>query len=373
MSANNPRRRALVIGLDGATYRLIKPLQATGQLPNLSRLMAAGTSATLQSTIQPSSEQAWTAFMTGLNNGRHGVYGFQQRRAGTYQFDYVNGSNIRGQTLWGLLSARGRDVVVINVPMTYPPEPVKGVLVGGLLSPGEHSKFTYPDSIYGELCEACGDYMLDVDTERGRLSADELARLAEDGLRMIRLRTCASLHLANTRPWDFFMVVYGASDRLAHKYWKYWDTSHPLHDPRDAAAFSDVLPSIYRSLDEALGKLLDALWDENTTVFVVSDHGFGPMEKAVYLNRWLAQRSYLALHSEGKRPPSSRLKQGVRYILRSSVSHLDSPLVSSAMGSHSPDYSAATAENQHTRHDVAFSDEEAAHLRQHLAGLGYLD
>lgn len=327
-SSNNKRRpRALVIGLDGATYRLIKPLQAAGQLPNLSRLMQGGAACTLQSTIQPSSEQAWTAFMTGLNNGRHGIYGFQQRRPGTYQFDYVNGSSMRGQTLWGLLSQRGRDVIVVNVPMTYPPEAVRGVLVGGLLSPGEHSKFTHPDGIYDELRQACGGYMLDVDTERGRLSAAQLAQLAEDGLRMIRLRTCASLHLARTRPWDLFMVVYGASDRLAHKYWKYWDVNHPLHDPRETKAFGDVLPAIYRALDQAVGELLDALWDEDTTVFVLSDHGFGPMEKAVYLNRWLAQRGYLALQAGGKLAPAQQLQMGVRNALRRGIKHLDSPWV----------------------------------------------
>lgn len=325
-----PGRRALVIGLDGATYRLIKPLQAAGQLPNLTRLMNQGVACTLQSTIQPSSEQAWATFMTGLNNGRHGVFGFQQRRPGAYQFDYVNGQSIRGQTLWSLLSQRGRDVIVVNVPMTYPPEPVRGVLVGGLLSPGVHSRFTHPAGIYDELRQACGDYVLDVDTERGRLSEAQLAQLAEDGLRMIRLRTCAGLHLARTRPWDFFMVVYGASDRLAHKFWKYWDSSHPLHEPAGAKAFGDVLPSIYRELDRAVGQLLDALWSDETTVFVLSDHGFGPMEKAVYLNRWLAQQGYLALKSGASLDPAQQLRVGVRQALRRGVKYLDSPWVAGA-------------------------------------------
>jgi predicted AlkP superfamily phosphohydrolase/phosphomutase len=329
-SARTNQRRVLVIGLDGATYRLIKPMQAAGELPNLSRLMNQGAACTLQSTIQPSSEQAWATFMTGLNNGRHGVFGFQQRRPGAYQFDYVNGRSMRGQTLWGLLSQRGRDVIVINVPMTYPPEPVRGVLVGGLLSPGVHSRFTYPDGIVTELRKACGDYVLDVDTERGRLSEAQLAQLAEDGRHMIRLRTCATLHLAQTRPWDFCMVVYGASDRLAHKFWKYWDTNHPLHDPGEAKVFGDVLPSIYRELDHAVGQLLDALWDEATTVFVLSDHGFGPMEKAVYLNRWLMQQGYLVLKPDARLDPAQQLKAGVRKALRRGIQYLDHPWAASA-------------------------------------------
>lgn len=330
LSHRSPRPKVLAIGLDGATFRLIRPLAAAGQLPNLSRLMAEGVSGELQSTIQPSSEQAWGTFITGQNNGKHGVFGFQQRRPGTYQFGYVNGATLRAPSLWNVLSQRGRDVIVVNVPMTYPPEPVRGVLVGGLLTPGPQSRFTHPDGIYAELVQVCGDYMIDVDTERGRLNDQQLAQLAEEGVRMIRLRTCAMLHLARTRPWDFAMVVYGASDRLAHKFWKYWDVNHPLHDPAEAARFGDVLPRIYRELNAAVGQLLDALRDEQTTVFILSDHGFGPLEKAVYLNRWLAQRGYLVLRQDASLSPTQRAGAAARGAMRRAVRHLDNPLVGGA-------------------------------------------
>ena len=322
--------RVLVIGLDGATFRLIHPMIAAGQLPNLASLMADGVAGELRSTIQPSSEQAWSAFLTGQNNGKHGVYGFQQRRPGTYQFGYVNAASLRAPSLWHILSERERDVIVMNVPMTYPPEPVRGVLVGGLLTPGPQSQFTYPDGIYNELVRECGGYMIDVDTERGRLEDDQLLQLAEDGVRMIQLRANAALYLARTRPWDFFMVVFGASDRLAHKFWKYWDVNHPLHDPQAAQRFGDVLPRIYRELDAAVGQLVDALRDDQTTVFIVSDHGFGPMEKAVYLNRWLTQRGYLALRAGSGLSPGQQANAAMRGALRRAVRYLDTPLVSSA-------------------------------------------
>ncbi|MCA9871130.1 MAG: alkaline phosphatase family protein [Anaerolineae bacterium] len=328
---NQPHRpKVLAIGLDGATYRLIRPMLAAGQLPNLARLMAEGVAGELRSTIQPSSEQAWAAFLTGQNNGKHGVFGFQQRRPGTYQFGYVNAASLRAPSLWHILSQRERDVIVMNVPMTYPPEPVRGVLVGGLLTPGTQSQFTYPDGIYDELVRECGGYMIDVDTERGRLEDDQLAQLADDGVRMIQLRTCAALHLAKTRPWDFFMVVFGASDRLAHKFWKHWDVDHPLHEPQAAQRFGDVLPRIYRELDAAVGQLVDALQDDQTTVFVLSDHGFGPLEKAVYLNRWLAQQGYLVLRAGSTLSPGQQASAAMRGALRRAVRYLDTPLVSGA-------------------------------------------
>ncbi len=320
--------RVLVIGLDGATFNLIHPLMDQGLLPNLARIMREGSWGELRSTIQPSSEQAWAAFMTGTNNGKFGVYGFQKRRPGTYQFDYVNGRSIDGRTLWRILSDRGKQVVVINVPMTYPPEPVNGVLISGLLTPSVHSKFTHPDGIYQELCEACGDYRIDVDIESGRMSEAQLLALADEALEMIRLRTCAALHLARTRPWDFFMVMYDASDRLAHKFWKYWDVNHPLHEPDKADTLGQALPRIYQALDQAVGELWDALVEEDVTVYILSDHGFGPMEKAVYLNRWLAQKGYLTLKQGVSANPREQAQRALRAGLRKAVHRLDSPIVS---------------------------------------------
>jgi len=328
MTTEKTPGRVLTIGLDGATFNLITPLMAQGLLPNLARLMREGSWGTLRSTIQPSSEQAWAAFMTGTNNGKFGVYGFQKRRPDSYQFDYVNGHSIAGRSLWRTLSDRGKQVIVINVPMTYPPEAVNGVLISGLMTPGVHSQFTHPDGIYQELCEACGDYRIDVDIESGQLSPEHLLTLADDAIEMIHLRTCATLHLARTRPWDFLMAMYDASDRLAHKFWKYWDVTHPLHDPALADTLGNVLPRIYQELDRAVGELWEALVDERTTVYIISDHGFGPMEKAVYLNRWLAQKGYLKLKTSVSADPKQQAQLALRASLRKAVHLLDSPWVS---------------------------------------------
>jgi len=128
-----PARRVLAIGLDGATFRLIRPWAEAGHLPHLARLLREGAWGDLRSIVQPSSEQAWASFATGVQNGKHGIYGFVQRVPGTYQLEYVNGRHQRARTLWRILSDRGRPVIAINVPMTYPPEPVHGVLTEAYL------------------------------------------------------------------------------------------------------------------------------------------------------------------------------------------------------------------------------------------------
>ena len=68
--------KVFVLGLDGATWDLLRPLADRGDLPTLARLMAAGASGTLNSIFPPLSPVAWTGIMTGKNSGKHGVFEF---------------------------------------------------------------------------------------------------------------------------------------------------------------------------------------------------------------------------------------------------------------------------------------------------------
>lgn len=317
-------RRVLAIGLDGATFNVIEPLVSQGRLPTLARLIREGAHAPLRSTVQPSSEQAWASFMSGVQNGKHGVFSFVRRRPGSYEFRYVNGRDIRAPALWDILSDRGRPTITVNVPMTYPPHPVKGVLVGGLMSPGEHSRFTYPDGLYEELRRVAGGYLIDVDIERGDLSPDEEERLVGQVHQMTRWRTAATLHLARTRPWDLLTVVYGSPDRVSHKFWKHMDPTHPLHTPEGAARFGQVIPEVYEALDRAVAELLAELADEGTTVLILSDHGFGPTYQAIYLNKWLAQRGYLAYKPQTA-SPGQRALGAFRRVMRRAMRWADHP------------------------------------------------
>jgi predicted AlkP superfamily phosphohydrolase/phosphomutase len=131
-------------------------------------------------------------------------------------------------------------------------------------------------------------------------------------------------------PEEMVQNQYWKKDGATYKFWKYWDPNHPLHDPDQADTLGDVLPHIYRELDAAVGELLERLADENTTLFIISDHGFGPMEKAVYLNRWLAQKGYLHFKEDGALTPRQRAAGMMRAGLRRGVKWLDNPLVNRA-------------------------------------------
>ena len=91
-------------------------------------------------------------------------------------------------------------------------------------------------------------------------------------------------------PWDFMMAVITETDRLHHFLWNAGeDPAHPLHEE-----FFDF----YSKLDELLGRLLERLQPIASTI-LLSDHGFGTLNKEFYLNRWLEENRYLELKYPG--------------------------------------------------------------------------
>src|SRR5512135_2783186 len=120
--------KVFVIGLDGATFDLIKPFIAQGKLPTFKKLMDSGAFSELRSTVPPVTASAWTSFMTGKNPGAHGLFDFMQRRAGSYDLAPVSSRDRDGKAVWEIAGDAGKRVIVMGVPVTFPPTPVNGLL-----------------------------------------------------------------------------------------------------------------------------------------------------------------------------------------------------------------------------------------------------
>jgi len=288
-------RQVMVIGLDGATFRVIRPLVEAGRMPYLARLIEEGVHGVLWSTEPPKSPSAWASFMTGNNPGRHGIYNINAIRKADYGLVTTSGRDRDGATLWAMVSQYGGRVCVINVPMTYPPEPVNGYLVAGFDAP-QSGQLTHPPELYGEVRAALGDYIIDPPAFATPTHADERevmrqrqAQIAET----IANRLAAARYLWGKGPFDLFVVVFTVLDRCQHFFWKCRDNGHPEHRP-EHEAFQGVIDAAYQEADRAVGELLRLVGRE-TAVVVMSDHGFGPIHRVVYLNNWLAQEGYLRL------------------------------------------------------------------------------
>lgn len=285
--------KVLVIGLDGATFDLIKPWAAEGYLPALSRLLRQGAHGSLRSTIPPMTAPAWTSFATGANPGKHRLYDWVAREPGTYRFTPVTALDATIPTLYTLLSQAGRRVCTLNVPMTYPPVPVNGVMISGLPAPGTQNTITYPATLYEEIVAATGDYILYPDpgqaySDSGVDAFLECLYRCTDG----RIRVFD--HLYGREAWDFGMVVFNGTDTICHALWKYMDGEHPLHDQRRYNKYGTAIRDYYRYLDTYLGRVLDTL-EKDTTLLVMSDHGFGPFHKFIHVNNWLIREGFMNL------------------------------------------------------------------------------
>src|SRR3989441_7149188 len=144
--------RVLLIGWDGADWRILDPLLERGLLPNLAALIDRGGRATLTSTIPTHSWAAWPSFLTGVDPDGHGVYDILEGRGGTRQFP-VTFRSIKERTFLDDLSDAGMESLVVNVPLTFPPPAIRGKLVAGGVLP-KWRAFTHPEGLADELRKA---------------------------------------------------------------------------------------------------------------------------------------------------------------------------------------------------------------------------
>jgi predicted AlkP superfamily phosphohydrolase/phosphomutase len=283
-----------------------------GKLPNLARLKRDGVTGPLRSIIPPITAPAWCSFMTGKNPGKHGVFEFLLREPGSFEEIPVSSRTRVGKTVWEILGAAGKKVLVVNVPVTYPPSPVNGNLIGDFLTPIGERNFTHPPSLLGEVEAATGPYQLyHVEVYRkGRAHVvlDELERVLQANRR-------ANDWLLRNKEWDFAMLHVWGTDRFGHELWHVLDSSHPNHDPAEAAILRDRCIDYWRRVDEVVGEWTSAAPDAATVV--LSDHGFGPIHNFLVFNVWLLQEKLL------------RLKPGLGAMLRRSLFELG---ISPALG-----------------------------------------
>lgn len=284
------RSRILVLGLDGGTFDVIKPLVAQGKLPTLSRLLKNGAHGVLRSTYPPITPSAWLSFAIGKNPGKHGIYDFQKVNPQTYQFYPIPAGQHGQKSIWKLVSEQGGQVIVLDVPFTYPPEEVNGCIITGYGTPEvEGAQFTYPSTLREELIETCGSCELGYPVGIKYSVQDDFFQLWDE---VIESRNRISTYLMDKVDWDFFMIVYGITDNLSHATWPYLEPQHPAYHEENSAKYRQKLFDYYERIDQEMGQLL-ARCDDQTTVIVMSDHGFGSTPTPKYLTKLLLDAGLL--------------------------------------------------------------------------------
>lgn len=276
------KRRVFVLGLDGVPFSFLKKSFGTGLVPNLEALAGAGRFSRMTSVIPTVSSVAWSTYMTGKNPGKHGIYGFVDRQGGSYDIFVPTSLNMAGKTLWEIIGEAGYRVIVMNVPVTYPPRKVNGILISGFLCTNI-DKVAYPQKISSRLKES--GYRIDADAKLARTSG---AGFMEDVNLTLDRRFQTAFSLMEEHPWDFFQLHVMETDRVDH-----FLMPRGEDDPNHGAFLE-----FYRRLDGYVGDLVGRL-PENVELILLSDHGFCPLKKEVYLNQFLVDKGFMKLPEGG--------------------------------------------------------------------------
>lgn len=275
-----------LLGIDGLPRWMWQQFADSGVMPNSKPLLESGSLVPMKSALPEVSSAAWASIVTGENSGGHNVYGFTDLIDGSYTLAFTSSRTFRAQPFWQRNELCDGPSLIMNVPQTYPAQPLNGMLVSGFVAL-DLNKAVYPSDELPWL-EDLG-YAVDADMsliEKGK--ADFVS-----GLHSVMATRCEALHHHWDREdWQQIMFVLTGTDRLNHYLWEdFEDSSSPHHQ-----TFLDF----YHEVDRQIGRIIERL-DDHTTIVAVSDHGFAAQKKSVNLNCLLANHGYLQLR-ESDRP-----------------------------------------------------------------------
>jgi len=302
-----------ILAFDGLEWRLIDEAIAGGRLPHFAELISRGVRGKLRSIRPPKSPVVWTSVATGMLPSAHGIRDFVARRDGVSV--PVTGNVRRVPALWDLGAVAGYTVAFVDWYVTWPAEPVRGLLVSDRVDYEGLDRRVFPEEFTAAVDSARARAESRIDRDASRfLDGDDIAswRARQWGQidRSLRVldevvrHDLVTLEIGRTalragQP-DLTAFYFRGNDNTQHLFWKYRlaqsigpTTTDDLFDelePDDTRRLAPVIDRYYDFADRLLGESLELL-DPNTAVLVVSDHGFLTRNE---LGTWTHGNAFLA-------------------------------------------------------------------------------
>jgi predicted AlkP superfamily pyrophosphatase or phosphodiesterase len=301
-------RKLLLVGLDGADWKLIDPLLESGRMPNLKRLVSRGTRAPLKTFKPCLSPLIWTTIATGVGPLKHGISGFTATVPGSGEEVLVTSNLRRVEALWNIVSNSGHSAGVIGWWATFPAEEIEGFVISDqasklrrenyraaleLESPGAGQGLptTWPPELADELREPLTisaraepellDRFLKLDKKAKRKLLADAAVDVEDILSIFKFALLidrsfieSGLAAVEKRQPDVTALYLNGLDAAEHHFWKYTEPDKFSGVPKDEITrYGKAIDEYYVFMDEVLGRYLDLYDPSQLTVVIVSDHG----------------------------------------------------------------------------------------------------
>lgn len=296
----------MIIGIDGVPYSLLCTYIKNDIMPNLKRILNQGfTLHQMNASIPDISSVSWTSFNTGVNPGEHGIYGFTDLKPQSYSLYFPNSMDIKAPPFWEMLGKTDRKTstlseyycnkishpyrsIILNVPHTYPALPMNGILVSGFVAI-DLKKAAFPQSAYAYLQSI--NYLIDVEAEKAK---EDKSAFMKSLFECFDIRKNAISHFFAEESWDLFFACITETDRLHHFF---FDASKDKENP-----YYESFLRFYMEVDKFIKYLYDQFIERSSEkgfFMILSDHGFAPIKKEVYINRFLEEKGLLVLKDKG--------------------------------------------------------------------------
>lgn len=289
--------KILIIGLDSATWLTLGPLLERGVMPKLRGMREGGCSGILRSTNPPITSSGWTAMITGVNPGRHGIVGFERYDFENNRLCFSNSQDVQAETMWQYLGRRGRRSAALNVPMHYPVYPIEGVMTSGYGCPGMQAEITYPKELKEVILKQIPDYNILMKWNVDERDPETFGQVVSACKRSFEHSYELAELVTEKYAWDVMMVISHQLDAMQHKLLGYMLPEGWEKWPRQAEGIFEI----FGHLDEIIGKLAALANGEDDLVMVTSDHGQGSRYGRVRPNTMLREWGYLKQESSFSR------------------------------------------------------------------------
>jgi len=322
LASINSDIRVLLIGLDGATWDIIKPLQKEGKLPNITELTQKGSSGMLLSypainmpfansaSRGMRSPQVWESIATSKKPMKHGIWDFKVTlipgikdplpfqspfQLKSISTKHISSNMARKKRIWEILSNLARPSFIVGWLNTWPATHIpKGIIISDYFPLGARNS-VYPLSILKEIekfrykavdieRKEFDQFMnFDFNEDYKKLSSESLSYQENRIVEVFRNDYARdkswqdlSIYLWQKYKPAFMAVRYNFPDSAQHNFWKYMEPRHfPDVKEEEVHKFGHLLHQVYIMLDFYLGEYIKTA-DENTIIIIISDHGFGP-------------------------------------------------------------------------------------------------